>query len=78
MKITEDSVGMASKKRVHVTDTAPSGGFSNVSSGDNAATNMNAAELKPRSWRTDQLVDSTGMDSFTLATEAPRHTKMKG
>jgi hypothetical protein len=70
--------GVASKKRVDVTDIAPTQGFSNVSEGSNAATNMNAPELKERSWRTDQLVEKSGVDGFTLANEAPRMTKMKG
>lgn len=79
MKITEMTPnGQASSKRVDVTDTPPSAGFSNVSSGNNAETNMNTPGLKPRSFRTDQLVEMAGMDNFTLANEAPRMDKMKG
>jgi len=79
MKITDLTPnGMASSKRVDVADTTPSNGFSNVSSTTNSATNMNAPELKQRSWRSDQLVEMAGDDSFRIANEAPRHTKMKG
>ena len=57
MKITENSTGTSSAKRVSVSDTAPSQGFSNVSQSDDMSTNMNAPELHKREWRTDQLVE---------------------
>jgi len=79
MKITDlNPNGAVSTKRVAVSDTAPSQGFSNVSQRDDTTTNMNAPELKTRAWRSDQLVDATGDDSYRTGNEAPRMTKMKG
>jgi len=79
MKITDMSPnGAASSKRISVTDTPPTQGFSNVSQSEDLSTNMNAPELHKRDWRTDQLIEMAGDDGYRTANEAPRMTKMKG
>lgn len=78
MKVSDmSSNGAVSEKRVSVESTSgnPS---KQASSSDNGATNMNTPGLKERGSRCDQLIDMAGDDSYRLATEAPRKTKMKG
>jgi hypothetical protein len=78
MKVSDSSSnGAVSEKRVSVTSSAGSPA-NQASASDNSATNMNTPELKERGFRADQLIDMAGDDSYRLATEAPRKTKMKG
>jgi hypothetical protein len=65
--------GMAS-----VEETAPTGGFSNVSETNNTPVNMGAPSPKPRSFRAEQLIETMSNDSYDLNPESPRHTKMVG
>lgn len=79
MDITNSEANVKSTSRISVSDTSPSGGqITNVSQSDNSPVMMNKDGLQERGSRADELIATMGDDSYSLATEPPRMSKMKG
>lgn len=79
MKSTDSLTnGIKSGTRVSLDSTPPSGGITNVSKADNSPVMMNTPEMKERGSRADALVEMAGNDTYSLAMEAPRKSKIKG